>query len=1644
MTSRSLRSWSRVLFLVCGAFPLGPAALAQAPSSLCTGQPAGAAQPFGAILGSPNGVTVHSNCNPSYDPVVISAATNTNPVVFTALNHGLATNGIQEIAIYGGTLNWTPVNNTYTVTVIDANTFSIPVNAAGFGALTGTLFGDYRNASGTGLEWQCVEFARRYYLQIYGAPTDKSNLGNASSWYENYSQLGLLQYQNGGTTPPQIGDILTSAGCSTSACGATEAAKTASGHVAIVSNVTPTQVCAVMQNWSESSSDADGTHCMMITPSAPYTVAAFDSPSGRDFYPIQGWLRSPTPPLTGATLLQLTSATSRDWFPVWRPDGTKILFSSNRNNLTQANDVWDMNPDGSQQRELVHVDITTPSSWGDDGLSSNTKEFIGSTGDIAVIEQQDYWEVMRIALSGTTPFPIIRTVWDGPDAFFSDLLFIPGGLGTCSFAYSNATQDSAWIDCDGGQQQIRIGAFSQLSGQSSEAIGTVLLTTTSDGAQGGLAFAPSGQQLVASLCITSCSALSLGTDLYVLNAATGQIVQRLTTDGNSGISAIQPRWSPDGQTIAFVSNKSGNDEIWTIHPDGTGATRVTANGFDNSGPSWSPDSKSLAFATNNNGSYSIWLASLQPSGTSPALGITMSHSGSFSQGQVGAAFSVIVSNAASGGSTSGAITVVDNAPTGLTLVSMTGSGWTCSGSTCTRSDVLSPGSSYPAITVLVDVASNAPSQVINQATVSGGGSPSATASDATTITASTVSDMPDLIVTALTGPPSGNPGGTIDVSATVLNQGGSAAGAFQFEFYFSPSSDVTLSTAIDTTWGCAVTSLASGASFTCSGSIGVPASLAPGTWYLTAWADSRNQVVESNENNNWRTADTGSVSMGPVLEILGAGSDGRLYSIVPATGATTLIGVLPTVMSDIAAYNGSLYGISYSIPSVLYEINPSTAAGTAIGGGTGANLNALVFSSNGTQYAAGADSLYTINTSTGIAALVGSGGGSGTYLSSGDLEFDSTGKLYLTSAGFSGDQLFSLDPATGQGTLIGSVDFSGVLGLAYYGGIAYGFTSGGQVITINLSTGAGTAIANYAPSFNGTTLFAPAGTTTPSISSGGVVNAASYTTGAVAPGSIVAVYGSFLVTSPATAPGAPWPTSLGGLSVQFGATQAPLYYASGSQVNLQVPWEASGQTQTTISATDNGQTGAAQTVSLATYSPGIFSMNGQGTGQGAIVDAISGRLLDSSNPAIAGSTYVAIYCTGLGPVTNQPASGAASPSNPLAVAATPIVGIGNIGAQVLFAGLAPGFVGEYQVNAVVPAGVAPETSVPVVISLGGVYSNTVTIAVQAATASNPQPSITNLFPSSAQAGSGPLTLDINGSGFITSSSVTVNGVSHAATFVNANQLTITLTASDLLTAAALSVVVTNPPPGGGSSQSAAFTVQPAATPTLVGLSLNVATLTAGASTTGTVRLSAAAPSGGVQVSLSSSNPSAQVPTTVTVAAGQNSATFTITTTAIASTQTATITATLGTGHFSLNLSVNPASGGVSVQGKSFTINGTITIGGQALAFEIQTLATSGTAYFVELDNDISAASGIQFEEEFNSGLSVSGSTGVYSGSSAAGFYSNLNTNYGMPITITSATLTITFTSSAPGSAVTGSVSFATVSGTIQGTFTGTLASPGLT
>jgi uncharacterized repeat protein (TIGR01451 family) len=127
------------------------------------------------------------------------------------------------------------------------------------------------------------------------------------------------------------------------------------------------------------------------------------------------------------------------------------------------------------------------------------------------------------------------------------------------------------------------------------------------------------------------------------------------------------------------------------------------------------------------------------------LTVTKTHTGNFTQGQIGATYTLTVNNIGVA-ATSGTVTAIDTLPNGLTATAASGSGWTCtlnqpaSGQVqCTRSDALATGSSYPPITITVDVAANAPASVTNTVNIAGGGETNVinnTATDLTTITPS--------------------------------------------------------------------------------------------------------------------------------------------------------------------------------------------------------------------------------------------------------------------------------------------------------------------------------------------------------------------------------------------------------------------------------------------------------------------------------------------------------------------------------------------------------------------------------------------------------------------------------------------------------------------------------------------------------------------------------------------------------------------------------------------------------------------------------------------------------------------------------------------------------------------------------------------
>ena len=243
------------------------------------------------------------------------------------------------------------------------------------------------------------------------------------------------------------------------------------------------------------------------------------------------------------------------------------------------------------------------------------------------------------------------------------------------------------------------------------------------------------------------------------------------------------------------------------------------------------------------------------------------------------------------------------------------------------------------------------------------------------------------------------------------------------------------------------------------------------------------------------------------------------------------------------------------------------------------------------------------------------------------------------------------------------------------------------------------------------------------LSQGGVLLAAGYRSGPVAPGSIVSLFGQNFTASATTSHSAvslPLPTKLGSVRVLIGEKEAPLFYVGSGQVNAQVPGELAADRRLQVQVETDGVLSAPEPLQTVTNQPGIFTLDPKyGKQQGAILIANTDRLAMRATPGVPSEPverggYVSIFCTGLGATDPAVPSGQGAPSSgPPALVKLPVsVTIGAQSAPVSFAGLAPGLAGVYQVNALVPAGVTPGDEVPVVITQGGAQSNTVTIAVR--------------------------------------------------------------------------------------------------------------------------------------------------------------------------------------------------------------------------------------------------------------------------------------------------------------------------------------------
>ena len=228
---------------------------------------------------------------------------------------------------------------------------------------------------------------------------------------------------------------------------------------------------------------------------------------------------------------------------------------------------------------------------------------------------------------------------------------------------------------------------------------------------------------------------------------------------------------------------------------------------------------------------------------------------------------------------------------------------------------------------------------------------------------------------------------------------------------------------------------------------------------------------------------------------------------------------------------------------------------------------------------------------------------------------------------------------------------------------------------------------------------------TPAIAPNGIVSLAA---GArrVAPGGIFSIYGSNLAGTAAANTTVPLPGAIAGVQVLSSGRPLPLFYVSPGQINAQMPAD---QPLGTVGLQVFREGALSNTVSIevASSQPDILVYGANR----AIAINPDGSLNGPEHPA-SGGDYVVLFLSGIGVTNPAVASGAASPTSPLAAATGSYsANVGGINAPVLFLGLTPGFVGLAQANLQIPGGL-PAGDADLVLTLRGTASNSVKVTLQ--------------------------------------------------------------------------------------------------------------------------------------------------------------------------------------------------------------------------------------------------------------------------------------------------------------------------------------------
>ena len=219
-----------------------------------------------------------------------------------------------------------------------------------------------------------------------------------------------------------------------------------------------------------------------------------------------------------------------------------------------------------------------------------------------------------------------------------------------------------------------------------------------------------------------------------------------------------------------------------------------------------------------------------------------------------------------------------------------------------------------------------------------------------------------------------------------------------------------------------------------------------------------------------------------------------------------------------------------------------------------------------------------------------------------------------------------------------------------------------------------------------------------------LVSGANYAARPLTSGSIAAMFPTVttnvLASTTVAATSVPLPTTLADTQVLVNGTAAPLFFVSPGQINLQLSnsLPGGGTADVQVVHPTTGQISGGAELQLASAAPAMFTTNASGGGQIVAYNALDNVLNSNTNPVARGQ-YVVLYGTGLGPVPNAPTDGQGptvatpAPTRPLVVlgAATTALPDENI----TYSGLAPGLVGVWQLNLLIPANAQTGSSIPI-------------------------------------------------------------------------------------------------------------------------------------------------------------------------------------------------------------------------------------------------------------------------------------------------------------------------------------------------------------